>query len=49
MLNLILLLGVGIVYIIVGLNYFIQGNSGMGIAFVAYAVANIGLYMAGRT
>ncbi len=45
--NSILLSIVGLIYIILAINYFITGHIGLGITFVAYAVANAGLYLAG--
>ena len=45
-----ILLGiVGVIYVAVGINYLSQDNIGMAIVFVAYAVANAGLYFAGST
>jgi hypothetical protein len=44
----ILLLLVGIVYVAVAIGYFIDGKTGLGIAFIAYAIANYGLYLAGK-
>lgn len=35
------------IYLIVGVNYVYQSNIGMGIVFGAYALANLGLLMAG--
>lgn len=46
--NTILLLGVSVVYLFVGVNYFMSGNNGLCIAFISYAAANIGLWMAGN-
>lgn len=38
---------VAVIYLWVAINYTISGNTGMGLAFAAYSVANIGLYLAG--
>jgi hypothetical protein len=37
-----LLLAVGLVYVVVALRYISEGRLGMGLAFVAYALANVG-------
>ena len=43
-----LLLGiVAVIYLGVAFTYFREGNTGMGIAFAAYAVSNVGFYIAG--
>ena len=36
---------VGIVYAYVSLEQFMRGNIGLGIAYMGYSFANIGLYM----
>lgn len=36
---------VGLVYAAVAADLLIKGNTGLGIAFVGYAIGNIGLYM----
>lgn len=46
--NSILIIIVGIIYLIVGLQYFVQGNLGMGLVFCSYSVANYGLYLVGH-
>ncbi len=46
--NALLLFIVGIIYLIIGLNYYLDNHLGMSIVFIAYAVANYGLYLAGR-
>jgi hypothetical protein len=38
---------VGLIYLIIGSNYFLKGNIGMGLVFISYAVANAGLYIVG--
>jgi hypothetical protein len=36
---------VGIVYTVVAVDLLIKGNIGLGIAFVGYALGNVGLYL----
>jgi hypothetical protein len=36
---------IGVVYAIVAADLILKGNSGLGIAFVGYAIGNIGLTM----
>lgn len=36
---------VGAVYAVVAFDLIIKGNTGLGIAFVGYALGNVGLYM----
>jgi hypothetical protein len=36
---------VGVVYAVVAVDLIIKGNTGLGIAFVGYALGNVGLYM----
>lgn len=44
-----LLLGlVGLIYVYVAVEYFIKGNLGMGVAFTAYAVSNVGFIIANQ-
>lgn len=45
--NACLLIIVGVIYLFVAGNYYYEGQTGMSIAFVAYAFANLGLYIAG--
>lgn len=40
-----LILGVGIVYFFVSIKLFLEGNTGLAIAFLGYAFSNVGLYM----
>jgi hypothetical protein len=40
--------GVAIIYIIVGVIYLYTGKYGLGIAFIAYALANVGLILAAK-
>ncbi len=46
--NGLLLALVGVIYFIVAVGYCKDGNTGMAIAFLCYALANYGLYLAGR-
>jgi len=36
---------VGIVYTVVAIDLLMKGSTGLGIAFVGYALGNVGLYM----
>ncbi len=36
---------VGVVYAVVAVDLLLKGNTGFGIAFVGYALGNVGLYM----
>jgi hypothetical protein len=36
---------VGVVYAVVAVDLIIKGNMGLGIAFVGYALGNVGLYL----
>jgi hypothetical protein len=36
---------VGVVYTVVAVDLLYKGNNGLGIAFVGYALGNVGLYM----
>ena len=38
---------VGVVYAVVAIDLIVKGNTGLGIAFVGYALGNVGLYMEG--
>jgi hypothetical protein len=40
-----LIAAVGVVYTIVAIDLIVKGNTGLGIAFVGYALGNVGLYM----
>lgn len=46
--NSVLIAIVGLIYLLVSINYFVDGKVGMGIVFIAYACANYGLWMAGE-
>ena len=39
---------IGIVYLIVSIDLFIKGQLGLSIAFLGYALGNVGLYLAAR-
>lgn len=43
-----LILAVGAVYLIVALDQYRQGSPGMAIAWLGYALANVGLAMAAK-
>ena len=43
-----LTLGVGGVYLTIAAGHFMAGRVGLGIAFIAYALANVGLVLAER-
>jgi hypothetical protein len=43
-----LILGVGVVYLIVALDQWAKGSTGMAIAWAGYALANVGLAMAAK-
>jgi hypothetical protein len=36
---------IGVVYLVVAVNLLITGKAGLGIAFIGYAIGNVGLYM----
>lgn len=40
-----LIAGIGVVYSIVAADLLWKGNTGLGIAFIGYAIGNIGLTM----
>jgi len=40
-----LILCVGVVYLMVGVDQFRKGDTGMAIAWLGYALANVGLAM----
>ena len=43
-----LLVGVGILYGLTALSYVYDKNLGMALAFLCYALANVGLYYGGK-
>jgi hypothetical protein len=36
---------VGVVYLAVAIDLLITGKAGLGVAFIGYAIGNVGLYM----
>lgn len=40
--------GIGVVYMVVSVQLFIDGKVGLGIAFLGYSIGNVGLYMAAK-
>ena len=36
---------IGVVYLVVAVNLLMTGKTGLGIAFIGYALGNVGLYM----
>lgn len=38
----------GLIYLYVSADQFRRGNSGMGIAYLGYAFANVGLFLVAR-
>jgi hypothetical protein len=41
----ILIAIIGVVYTVVAADLLYKGNTGLGIAFIGYALGNVGLYM----
>jgi hypothetical protein len=39
---------IGVVYTVVAINLIMTGKTGLGIAFVGYALGNVGLFMEAR-
>ena len=39
---------VGVLYVVIGILYFLKGNWGNGLAFICYSLANIGLYFGAK-
>ena len=39
---------IGVVYTIVAVQLLVTGKTGLGIAFIGYALGNVGLYMETR-
>lgn len=39
---------IGVVYAVVAINLIMTGKTGLGIAFVGYALGNVGLFMEAR-
>ena len=44
-----LIASIGIVYLVVAVDLFISGQTGLAIAFVGYSLGNVGLYIASKT
>lgn len=36
---------IGVVYLVIAVNLLMTGKTGLGIAFIGYALGNVGLYM----
>ena len=43
-----LIAGIGVVYLLVAVQLLAEGKIGLGIAFLGYALGNVGLYLAAR-
>lgn len=43
-----LILAIGVVYCVVAADLFYAGKTGLSLAFVGYAIGNIGLWIAAR-
>jgi hypothetical protein len=43
-----LIAGIGVVYLLVAVQLLVEGKIGLGIAFLGYALGNVGLYIAAR-
>jgi len=39
---------VGLIYLFCSVEFFVKGNNGMGMAFLGYAIGNLGLLMVTR-
>lgn len=39
---------IGVVYLVVSVNLLMTGKIGLGIAFIGYALGNVGLYLEAR-
>jgi len=39
---------IGVVYAVVAADLLWRGNLGLGIAFIGYAIGNVGLYLAAK-
>lgn len=40
--------GIGVVYLVVSFDQFAKGHAGMGIAWLGYAIGNLGLGLASK-
>ena len=43
-----LIAGIGVVYLLVAVQLLVEGKIGLGIAFLGYALGNVGLFLAAR-
>ena len=43
-----LIASIGIVYLLVAVQLLVEGKAGLGIAFLGYALGNVGLYIAAK-
>ena len=43
-----LIIFVALIYVYIGVGYLIENKTGLGITFLAYALANLGLYIEAR-
>lgn len=39
---------IGVVYLVVAVDLFFKGQTGLSIAFVGYSLGNVGLYIAAK-
>lgn len=39
---------IGVVYLVVAVQLLLQGNLGLGVAFIGYSLGNLGLYIVAR-
>jgi hypothetical protein len=39
---------IGVVYLVVAFQLLLEGKLGLGVAFLGYALGNVGLYIAAR-
>lgn len=43
-----LIAGIGVVYLLVAVQLLVEGKIGLGVAFLGYALGNVGLYIAAK-
>lgn len=43
-----LIAAIGVVYLVVSVQLFIEGKLGLSIAFLGYSLGNVGLYLAAK-
>jgi hypothetical protein len=43
-----LIAGIGVVYLLVAIQLLVEGKIGLGVAFLGYALGNVGLYIAAK-